>query len=268
MMLRIRDFTVGNTITVSVAVYKQNWRQYLKLSFIAHLWLLVPVYGWARFFAIAALISRLALQKLVDSDNFSRKQYFTADSLFKLFAIAISSIFIPLILSNIVMIPLAIIVPVIYKIILQFPTVTEFIFQDSNFYLLGYFALFICYVVWIFIYARLFITDLTFAEYLTNKILYLYPINRSNHLTRNNTLKIYKIIWLSFLCSIPVWIVLSIIIFAVFIGLRLIIPRSILDSSLLYLPVIPTFILCAHVLVLPFWQSVKASVFYQLTKKK
>ena len=164
------------------------------------------------------------------------------------------------------MIPLTIIVPVIYKIILQFPTVTEFIFQDSNFYLLGYFALFVCYAVWILIYARLFITELTFADYLINKIAYPYPINRSYHLTKNNTFKIYKIIWLSFFCSIPVWSVLFITICAVFIAFRLIIPRSILDSSLLYLPVLPAFILCAHGIVLPFWQSVKASVFYHLAK--
>ena len=266
VMLPNRDFTVGNTITVGVAIYKQNWRQYLKLSFIAHLWLLVPVYGWARYFAIAAWISRLSFQKLVnDANRLSRKQYLTANSLFKLLVIAISSIFIPLILSNIVMIPLTIIVPVIYKIILQFPSFADFIFQN-NFYLLGYFALFVCYGIWILIYARLFITELAFADYLINKVAYPYPINRSYHLTKNNTFKIYKVIWLSFFCSIPVWIVLFITICAVFIAFRLIIPRSILDSNSLYLPILPTFILCAHMIVLPFWQSVKALVFYQLTK--
>ncbi|MEM8676611.1 MAG: hypothetical protein AAGF83_22525 [Cyanobacteria bacterium P01_G01_bin.67] len=46
-MISIQDFTVGNTITIAVAIYKQNWKRFLKLSLIAHLWLLVPVYGWA-----------------------------------------------------------------------------------------------------------------------------------------------------------------------------------------------------------------------------
>jgi len=49
MMISVPDFTVSNTITVAVAIYKHNWKKYLKLSLIAHLWLLVPVYGWARY---------------------------------------------------------------------------------------------------------------------------------------------------------------------------------------------------------------------------
>jgi hypothetical protein len=39
----------------------------LKLSLIAYLWLLVPLYGWAKFFAISGLISRLAFCELTGS---------------------------------------------------------------------------------------------------------------------------------------------------------------------------------------------------------
>lgn len=56
------DFTVGNTITVAVAIYRNNLKQFLKLSVAAHLWLLIPVYGWGRYFAIAvSFIASLCL---------------------------------------------------------------------------------------------------------------------------------------------------------------------------------------------------------------
>lgn len=53
-MILPQDLTVADTITVSIALYKNRWKKYLKLSAIAHLWMLVPVYGWARHLAVAA----------------------------------------------------------------------------------------------------------------------------------------------------------------------------------------------------------------------
>ena len=141
MTIPTHNFTPGNTLTVSVAIYKQNWHQYLKLSVIAHLWLLVPVYGWARYFAIAAWISKLSFSELAkDLDLLTRRQYFKFDSLIKLFIIGISSIFIPMIVSNIIMIPLTIILPIIFKLLLQFPATIKFIENDNSLSLLGLFC--------------------------------------------------------------------------------------------------------------------------------
>lgn len=121
-MTPIQNFTVGNTITVAVAIYQQNWKKFLKLSFAAHLWLLVPVYGWARYFAIAAWISKLSFDQLSpDFERLKRKQYFKVNSLFFLFIIGISSIFIPLILGNVILLPLSIIAPAILKLVVQMP---------------------------------------------------------------------------------------------------------------------------------------------------
>ena len=58
------DFTVGNTITIAVAIYRNNFKKFLKLSLAAHLWLLIPVYGWAKYFAIAAYFFAIAMVKI------------------------------------------------------------------------------------------------------------------------------------------------------------------------------------------------------------
>jgi membrane-anchored glycerophosphoryl diester phosphodiesterase (GDPDase) len=53
--------SVGNVVSASVRIYRDNFKLYFGLALVASLWLLIPIYGWAKYFAISALISRLAL---------------------------------------------------------------------------------------------------------------------------------------------------------------------------------------------------------------
>ena len=52
--------SVGNVVSASLRIYRDHFKSYLGLALVASLWLFVPVYGWAKYSAIAALISRLA----------------------------------------------------------------------------------------------------------------------------------------------------------------------------------------------------------------
>ena len=145
---------------------------------------------------------------------------------------------------------------------MQFPEALKFIESDNGFLLLGYFVLFFYYLIWISIYARLFLTDLTYGNYLQNYRIYPYPINRSYVITKNNTLKIYEIIWLTFLVSLPVYLSILVDVFAITFVMYAIQP----EKSYLLVFFFPTVVLLSHILLLPFWQSVKAVVFYQLNK--
>ena len=62
----MQQLSIGNVVTVSLQLYRANLKLYFKLSLVAYLWLLVPLYGWANFLAIYALISRLAFNELID----------------------------------------------------------------------------------------------------------------------------------------------------------------------------------------------------------
>lgn len=270
-MLRIRDFTVGNTITASVAIYKQNWRQYLKLSFIAHLWLLVPIYGWARYFAIAAWISKLSLQKL-DSElnNLHFSRYFSVRSLCIFSFTGIFAISVPITIGYLSTFVFTCIVIGLGEIILPFSPLE--ILRDialnqenSRYFFIGYFWFIFYCLISLWFYARLFITDLTFIERANNGLFYL--IKQSYSLTKNNKLKTSLIILLSCLITFPIWIVCYLI---APLTIWLIITTTSINtvdyfSPLLEICFIITLV-CAHVIVLPFWQSVKASVFYQLTR--
>lgn len=55
---------VGNVLTLSLQVYRWHFWQYLWLSLQAYAWAVVPVYGWAKYSALMAALSRLVVQEL------------------------------------------------------------------------------------------------------------------------------------------------------------------------------------------------------------
>ena len=69
------QLSIGNVISVSFSLYRYRFKTYLKLSLSACLWLLVPVYGWLRFLAISALISRLAFYELIDEPETTNQAF-------------------------------------------------------------------------------------------------------------------------------------------------------------------------------------------------
>ncbi|MEH1769514.1 MFS transporter [Nostoc sp.] len=62
---QIQPLSVGNVVSAAVRLYRSHLKTYLNLAAIAHLWVLVPVYGWAKYAAISGLISRLAFGELI-----------------------------------------------------------------------------------------------------------------------------------------------------------------------------------------------------------
>lgn len=62
----IQPLSIGNVVTAGVRLYRFHFKNYFRLALFAHLWVLVPIYGWAKYFAISGLISRLAFGELVN----------------------------------------------------------------------------------------------------------------------------------------------------------------------------------------------------------
>jgi len=61
----IQPLSIGNVVSAAVRLYRSHLKNYLNLAAIAHLWILVPIYGWAKYAAISGLISRLAFGELI-----------------------------------------------------------------------------------------------------------------------------------------------------------------------------------------------------------
>lgn len=62
----MQPLSIGNVVTAGVRLYRSNLKTYLKLASSAYLWVLVPIYGWAKYAAISGIISRLAFGELVN----------------------------------------------------------------------------------------------------------------------------------------------------------------------------------------------------------
>ncbi|NJO94278.1 MAG: hypothetical protein HC820_07955 [Hydrococcus sp. RM1_1_31] len=60
------SLSVGNVVSAGLRIYRDRFKLYFSLALQAYLWLIVPVYGWAKFFAILGLISRLAYGEIVE----------------------------------------------------------------------------------------------------------------------------------------------------------------------------------------------------------
>lgn len=60
----MRYFTPENSVTASINLYQKRFKIYFKISLISYLWLLVPLYGWAKCYAGLAVISRLAFSEI------------------------------------------------------------------------------------------------------------------------------------------------------------------------------------------------------------
>lgn len=60
----VQPLSIGNVVSAGVRLYRSHLKTYLKLALIAHLWVLLPIYGWAKYAAISGLIARLAFGEL------------------------------------------------------------------------------------------------------------------------------------------------------------------------------------------------------------
>ncbi|WP_413174053.1 glycerophosphoryl diester phosphodiesterase membrane domain-containing protein [Anabaena azotica] len=58
--------SIGNVVSAAVRLYRSHLKSYLRIAFTAHLWALVPIYGWAKYAASSGLISRLAFGELTN----------------------------------------------------------------------------------------------------------------------------------------------------------------------------------------------------------
>ena len=275
-MLSNRDFTVGNTVTIGIAIYKQNWRQYLKLSFVAHLWLLIPVYGWARYFAIAAWISRLSLQELDNELVYSdRQQYFSIRSLCIFSFTAMFAIFEPIVIGYLSFTILGVIMIVFGEVVFSWIFSFSLIEilenylsnqKDPKYFFYELLGLVLLFLIFLWFYTRLFVTDLIFTDRSNSKLFDL--ICRSYSITKNNKLKTYITICLSCFLTLPVWIIGYLIALIIAWFILAISSSNLLEALTPWLSFcLVVTLVCAHGIVLPFWQSIKAVVFYHLSQR-
>ncbi len=269
----VQPLSIGNVINVSIKLYRSHFKLYSKLSIIAHLWLLVPIYGWAKFSAICAIISRLTFSELLgqpESTNFVRSQVnrrmwqlLTASILVGLMLLA------TIILSIILFFVAAVLLTVVIYTYLVF-FAPQMINNTDISYGLGLFWAVLIYIFvplavsWVS--SRLFIIELPLAiEAETN---YINTIKCSWDLTKGFIKNIQGVMAIAFLLPLPIYILVwvSLISLIGFIMKFLTVPYE--YDSIIAIGLLVVVNLVCGAITMPFWQAIKAVLYYDFRRRR
>jgi len=231
--------SVGNVVSAGLRIYRDNFKVYYLEALKSYLWVLVPIYGWAKFAAIQALIARLAFYEVRETPESladARRQVMPKMWIFLVTGILsglilIISLFGLTILSGLILLP--------------------------GFFLFGLSIFFFLPLFFIFAYIWL-ISRITFAELaiaIDDIREAKRAIGRSWTITQGFVAKIQIIFFIAFLLTIP---------FSIASNLGSLFLQSAewgaVINLLLTIPLVA--------LLVPFWQSIKAVIYYDLLTRK
>lgn len=253
--------SVGNVISAAVRIYRDHFKLYYGLAFTAYLWVLVPIYGWAKFSAISALISRLAYSEVIERPetvNEARSYVMPRMWSFLGAGLLVGLIYFGITIGAIIVVG---ILGGVFAAIGQNSVVIAII--GGLLLVIGSIVFIIAYVRFLF---RLFIVEMPLA--IENNVTATSTINRSLQLTKGFAVRLQWIVFVAILVTLPISIVVQIISTLIqgFVG-TLVPPDSPTFFLLFYLLVLP-FTFASGSLLIPFWQAIKAVVYYDLRTRK
>ena len=274
----MKQLTVGNIITVGVNLYRSNFKNYLWLSLIAHLWLLIPLYGWGKYLETASDMSYLSFKQLLETRQRDFFNKVTSPFLWLRYLLTF-------VLITITCIIFSLIILILFIIIITFLIVgltALFNLQSTNISTypslgIGFLLLYIVIIVTFYLcflfslmypYSRLFLTDLILITNKNNKV--FQPLTRSYQLTKCLNFKMLTIFLLCFGITVPL-INISFITLGILAGIIIGILQGLLTTEFdpgvtgtTYLVLWSFFI---NIVTLPFWQSVKAAAYYKALRE-
>jgi len=255
----MKPLSVGDVVSASLRIYRDNFKKYFKLALIGYLWVFVPVYGWAKCSAMMGVIARLAFKEVSeepesvrDAQRYvdPRKWVFFATGL--LVGLIISGAIVPYFFL------LGIILAVVGFISAAIPSEAVRIILIVSLIVAGTVG-FIFGIIWLI--SKLFLVELPLA--LEENANVASTISRSWQLTQGSVRRIWLVVILTILISLPLGIltnVLSIFFQMVLSTLGESAPGLVAIGGLFYI----AFLFASSALILPIWQSVKAVIYYDL----
>ncbi len=247
--------------------------------------MLVPIYGWAKYSAISALISRLAFGEVMEKPETvsdARRQVNPRRWRFFWAGILTFVIYIGVYVAVTVAVTIAMAIGVyvagtIAAEILGGGAVVAIIQQNSPIVavLLVVVAVIAFLIIYIRIISRLVIVELPLA--IENNIGATSAIGRSWELSKGSVGRILWIFIVAFLVSLPIAILASLpltIVVQRLTGIVRVILRAVLgaESGLFYLVyyllILPPLSFGSGALMAPFWQAMKAIIYYDLRSRK
>ncbi len=252
---------VGKVISTGIRLYRSHVQDYFFLALKAYLWVVVPVYGWAKNMALTSLISRLALGELVNQpESIPSGQRFVNSRLWEFLVAGV--------LLFLVGVGLGLGIVIISGILGLFWGLISLDENSAAFLLLGLITLVGLMVLlaclWIIIRLRLVGAILAIEENVDG----VSAISRSWQLTQGYGWRLLLIYFVGFLITIPAQIMLQVMTSF----LELVFSPLILDGSALYALLYFVFslaiIFSISAVILPFYQTLTAVIYYDLRSRR
>lgn len=285
----IQPLSIGNVVSAGLRIYRSHFKSYLGLALQGSLWAMLPfllliplfivavyfkanplarlaivtiviplfIYGWAKYYAFSAIISRLAFCELVNEPESVTNASNRINSHFWSFFWL--NIRITLRLWLLVFL-WAVLVGVTSSILLRM-----LLIGDSNtialFSLLIIIITLITFLVTMRLFSRWMIAEVLLA--VEKKVNIGKSIDRSWILSKNQVSRIQAIVFIGCLINLPIFIVSNFLSSLLMIGVKT-------DSPQYWVMNIISVIigLLLGVLTLPFWQAIKAVLCYDLRSRR
>ncbi len=253
--------SVGNVVSASLRIYRDHFKLYYGLAFSAYVWLLVPVYGWAKYAAISALISRLVFSEVIERpETVSEARSQIAPRLWSFLGAGflVTLIFFGVTFGAIITV--GILGGVVAAVLGQNRTAIVILISLGLIALIGFSWLYL----WLI--SRLFIVEVPLA--IEENMDATSAVGRSWKLTQGFVFRIELIVTVAFLITLPISVVAQVATIITQIVLAALLP----PESPLYFPLYFFLVLglsfASGALLVPFWQAIKAVIYYDLRSRR
>ncbi len=262
----IQPLSIGNVVSAGLRIYRDHFQQYYGLAFKAYLWVLVPVYGWAKFPALSAAISRLVFGELtgkpetvsVAQSRVNRRLWSFLIAGILVFLILFGVLFAALVVYAIISGILGTIVGGVFNSITSTPIRIILSIVLALVFLVASFA-FIYGYMWLF--ARLSVVELPLA--IEDNMNATSAISRSWNLTEGFARRICGVVFITFLISLPISILIQVVS-----NIQLFLPEIIPSDAPIFSFLFLVLMLAFNALLIPLWQSIKAVIYYDLRTRR
>ena len=255
---QIGPLSVGNVVSASLRIYRDHFKSYFGLALVASLWLFVPIYGSAKYSAILGLISRLAFGEVREKpETVSDARRQVNPRMWSFLGAGILTFLIFFGVSLVGGIAIAIVTGGARAILGQNSPIVAVLLVV---------AVIAFFIIYIRIISRLLIVEVPLA--IENNIGASSAIGRSWELTKGSVGRIQWIIFVGILVSLPITIVVQILSSIVESVLRAVLGAESGIFFLVYFLLLLLLSFASGALVTPFWQAMKAIIYYDLRSRK
>ena len=257
----MKPLSVGNVVSAGLRIYRDNFWKYFKLAFLGYLWILVPIYGWAKYAAMLGLVARLAYGEAAEQPEAVRDAQRHIKP--KMWSFLVAAILVSLIILGTIIL-YSIIVGIVSAVggaifgrgsVVGLISMTSISIAAVLFFIFGF----------IWLVSRLFLIELPLG--VEENTTASSTISRSWELTKGSVGRIQLVVFVGFLISIPIVLLSNIASFIL---------QTVIDAGLQNAPgfaaiagilyILLTF--AAGALMIPFWQAIKAVVYYDLRVRR